>query len=762
MFGWGRVAPLAGAFLPTARHIRMTPTCHHVFTHVMAHPFPPFSRPNRPLVSAGIGFLAIVLEASTGSALAQATAADPTLKAVTIQERGAAPSAGVVGLGDAPLARTPVSAAVIDAAQIEASGAKRLADLIRFDASVSDAYNAGGYWDYLTVRGFVLDNKYNFRREGLPINAETSIGLENKSRVEILKGTSGIQAGTSAPGGLVNYVVKRPTDDDLRSVRAEVDQRGGVLGAVDLGGRFGTDRVFGYRLNVGAERIRSYADGNDGNRELAALALDWRTAPGTLLSAEVEYSRRSQASITGLSLLGNTLPAPNPRLNTNTQPWVQPTLLEGLTGTVKFEQALNADWHWSVQAGTQRLKSDDRTAFPFGCTASNGTYYADRFCPNGDYDLYDYRSDDERRTTDALQLQLNGKLRTGAIAHEVGVGLLRSRTRDRFQDQAYNYVGTGNLATLPTFAPDPTLTGQNTNRDETSTELSAFDRIAWSSRFSTWLGLRHTQLDRDSVRTDGSRPTAYSRGLTTPWLAASYALTDAQMLYASWGQGAESQVVPNKSAQYSNAGEALPLVKSTQREIGLKGASAALGWQVAYFQIDRPMTNLDACNRLGITPCQGAYDGSAKHRGLEASAQYSRGAWRANGGLTLLHARRGGSIAEPANNGQKPTNVPDWTLRAQAAYRFASLPGLEAEAGLSHEGRRNVTPDGAIVLPSWTRLDAALRYGTRMNGVKTTWTLAVDNLADRRFFRESPYQFGHVYLFPAAPRTVRVALQADL
>lgn len=724
------------------------------------------SEPNRPPVRADIGLLATFFIAASGGAWAQAASpaatADPTLKAVTVQERSAAPTAGVVGLGDTPLARTPVSAAVIDAAQIEASGAKRLADLIKFDSSVGDAYNSGGYWDYLTVRGYVLDNRYNFRREGLPISAETSIGLENKSRVEILKGTSGIQAGTSAPGGLVNYAVKRPTDDDLRALRVEVDQRGGTLGAVDLGGRFGNDKVFGYRLNVAAERIRSYADGNDGNRQLAALAMDWRTAPGTLLSAEVEYSRRAQPSITGLSLLGTTLPAPNPRLNTNTQPWVQPVVLNGLTGSVKFEQALNADWRWSAQLGTQRLKSDDRTAFPFGCSAANGDYYADRFCPDGSYDLYDYRSDNERRTTTAAQLQLNGKVRTGAIAHEVGFGVLRSRTRDRFQQQAYNYVGTGNLATLPTFAPDPTLTGENTNRDETSTELSAFDRIAWNSRFSTWLGLRHTQLDRDSVRTDGSRPTAYSRGLTTPWLAASFALTDAQMLYASWGQGAESQVVPNKASQYSNAGEALPLVKSRQWEIGLKGAAEALGWQIAYFDIDRPVTNLDACNRLGITPCAGAYDGNAEHRGIEASAQYSRGAWRAGGGVTLLHARRSGSTAEPYVNGQKPTNVPDWTLRALAAYRFAALPGLELEAGLSHEGRRNVTPDASITLPAWTRVDAALRYDTRLNGVKTTWTLAVDNLADRRFFRESPYQFGHVYLFPAAPRTVRVALQAAL
>jgi iron complex outermembrane receptor protein len=64
------------------------------------------------------------------------------------------------------------------------------------------------------MRGFTLDNRFNYRRDGLPISAETSLPLDNKERIEILKGTSGIQAGTSAPGGLVNYVIKRPTEQD--------------------------------------------------------------------------------------------------------------------------------------------------------------------------------------------------------------------------------------------------------------------------------------------------------------------------------------------------------------------------------------------------------------------------------------------------------------------------------------------------------------------------------------------------------------------
>ncbi len=692
-------------------------------------------------------------------ASAQPAPASATLPAVVISERSPQPVADVTGLGEAPLARTPVSATVFDAGQIDAVGARRLSDLMKLDASISNAYNAVGYWDYATVRGYVLDNKFNYRREGLPINAETFIALDNKERVELLKGTSGMQAGTSAPGGLVQYVVKRPTDNPLRSLRLEATGTGGALISADLGGRFGQAREFGYRLNAAGEALNADAPGTRGSHQLLALALDWRIDRNTVLQAEAEYSRRSQPSVPGLSLTGTTLPPPDPKLNINHQPWSLPVVLEGVTGTVKLEQTLNADWRWVAQAGTQRLKSDDRAAFPFGCSAT-GEY--DRYCPNGDFDLYDYRSENERRTTDAAQLQVKGRVATGAVQHQVGASWLVSRTRDRFGRGAYNWVGTGNLAHLQDVAPDPSLTSENTQRSEHSTEFSAFDAVAWTPRLSTWLGLRHSHLQRDSVRTDGSAPTAYTQSVTTPWAAISYQLTASHMLYASWGKGIESQVVPNRPTQYANAGQALEPLTSRQTEWGIKSQDPVLNWQVAYFDIVRPATNLDACNRLYIAPCTGAYDGSAQHRGLDATAQWRSGPWSVGGGVTWLHARRAGSVVEPATNGQRPTNVPDHVLRLQAQYRVAALPGLSLQVQGSREGERAVLPDGSAVLPAWNRLDASLRYDTVLRGTSTNWTLGVDNVLDHRYFKESPYQFGHVYLFPGAPRQFRISVQASL
>ncbi|MDR6517759.1 TonB-dependent siderophore receptor [Variovorax atrisoli] len=713
----------------------------------------PFDSSSRHRLSPVSRALAALLFAAACSAHAQQQSALPE---ITVSEGTAAPQADVSGFGDVPLRELPISATVIDSQQLQARGARRLADLTQFDASVTDAYNSAGYWDYLTVRGFVLDNRFNYRREGLPISAETSIPLDNKERIEILRGTSGIQAGTSAPGGLVNYVVKRPTEQDLRTVRIETASRGSLLGAIDLGGRFGENRQFGYRINVASENLKPLTHNLDGNRNLFSLAADWRITRDSVLEFEIEQSRKTQPSQNGYSLLGSVLPAPvDPRINLNNQPWSQPSVFKALTGTVRFSQALNADWRWSAQIGQQRLKSDDRLAYAFGCGAE-GNY--DRYCSDGTFDFYDFRSDNERRTLTAGSINLKGNVTTGSVRHELGFGLLQSRVRNRFDNQAYNYAGTGNIWGTAIVPPAPDATTPQTNRDERSTEFSVQDAIRWNDRFTTWLGARHTRLDRSSIGNDGSNPTGYKQDVTTPWIAASYAIQPGLLAYASWGRGVESQVVPNRISQYSNAGQALPALRSRQWELGLKGGNDAFNWQLAWFDISRPLTNIDLCTGL----CEVRNDGKAVHRGLEAGAHWNQGPWRVGGSVTLIDAKRRGSTADPALNGQSPTNVPKQVLRAQTAYRFASVPGLEVAGQLSYEGRRNVLPDGSVTLPSWTRVDAVLRYDTKLRGANASWTLSVDNLFDRRYWKESPYQFGHVYLFPGAPRTLRLGLSVAL
>lgn len=134
---------------------------------------------------------------------------------------------------------------------------------------------------------------------------------------------------------------------------------------------------------------------------------------------------------------------------------------------------------------------------------------------------------------------------------------------------------------------NPTPYDTNTQRDDGSTEWHLQDAVTLNPQWSLRAGLRHTRLQRESVRTDGLQATRYAQGFTMPWLALSHALDAATQAYLSWGQGVESEVVPNRSDRV-NAGQSPPALKSLQVEAGLKHSSAPLDWQVAAFDIKRP------------------------------------------------------------------------------------------------------------------------------------------------------------------------------
>jgi iron complex outermembrane receptor protein len=600
----------------------------------------------------------------------------------------------------------------------------------------------------MAVRGYTLDNRFNYEREGLPINAETSIPLENKERIEILKGLSGLQAGVSAPGGLVNYVVKRPTDADLRVTRLELAERGDVLASVDAGGRVPSAAQFGYRLNLASEDLEPKLRDASGSRAMASFAGDWKLSEDSLVEAEVEWSKRSQPSQAGFSLLGSSLPAvPDPDLNLNNQPWSQPVVFQGLTGTLRVQQKMNSQWRWAVIGGFQNLKTDDRLAYPFGCSAENNY---DRFCSDGTYDMYDYRSENERRGTQALKATLEGDIPMGFAEHKVVLGALTHSERQRLGPQAYNYVGSGNIQGTAVLPANPAALDTNTDRDARNNDFFVSDHISWFA-WNAWLGARVSRIHRESIKTDGTQATAYDQSFTIPWGALSYNL-DRWLVYVSTGQGEESFVTPNKNT-YTQAGEYLQAVTSRQWEVGAKGF-ADINWSFAFFQIQHPVVTDLAPNYQ--------VDGEDNHKGLEGELAWQSGRWNWDLSGMLLTARREKSTLTPDVNGKRPVNVPDHTWRLGVAYQLPGFADMQFSTRLVQEGRREVTADNSISIPTWTRWDAALSYSQQWTRTKLLWRFSVENLEDARYWRESPTQYGHIYLYPGEARTFTLSVQASL
>jgi iron complex outermembrane receptor protein len=702
--------------------------------------------------------LHLLAQAALAVATSPVWAQNADLQTITITGKSRSNAATVAGFGDIPLSAAPFSATVVTTGQLQDAGISSLADITRLDAGITDAYNPPGYWSQLAVRGFTLDNRFNYRRDGLPINAETMIGQSNKQALEVLKGTSGLQAGTSAPGGLVNLVVKRP-QRSVRSAALTFEEPGSVGASVDIGDRAGTDGNLGWRINASADRLNPPVHNSQGNRSLLAVAFDAQLARGSLLEAEFEISHQSQPSVPGFSLLGSRLPdakSIDPRINLNNQAWSLPVVFDGRTASLRYTQALSDSIDFVAHGMRQQLRTDDRIAFPFGCSAEND--YT-RYCQDGSFDLYDFRSEGEHRNSQALDLYAAGRATLAGIAHRFNAGVLSTRFDSRFGRQAYNYVGSGTIDGLARVPADPSLTDENTNRDERSTELHLQDMVTVAEGTRVWLGLRNVRLQRDSVRTDGSRATTYTQTFTTPWLALSRAVGSDSTVYASWGQGVESEVAPNRPS-YVNAGQALPALKSRQVEAGYKQSGRTLDWRIAGFDIERPEWR-DIGNCDVAASCVKRADGASRHTGVEAEAEWHSGALSLRGSAMVLRARREGS-ADASLNGKRPTNVPAASLKLQAAYNIAAVPGLAVLGFMTHEGERMVLPDNSVATPGWTRIDLAARYTQRVGAASTAvWRVGIDNLANQRAWKEAPYQYGHAYLYPLAPRVMHASVAVN-
>lgn len=676
--------------------------------------------------------------------------------------------ASIAGLGDGPAWQQPVQAQTFSEERLKDAQVTRLADLTKLDASVTDSYNSVGYWDYLSVRGFTLDNGYNYRREGLPVSAETRFPLENKASLEVLKGTSGLQSGVSAPGGLVNLLVKRP-DGRVRSAGVSIDNAGEVRTQIDLGDRFGQQAEFGLRVNAAVAKLNTHFDNTEGHSRLLAAAGDWRLSKDTLIEAEIEHSYTSQPTLAGMSLLGTALPSARAyslNLNLNNQPWSQPVEMAGTTGTVRWTQTLNSDWKSVVTYGEQHLRMNDRMAFPFGWTDygdpadGNDDAYYYNFKDDGTFDLYDYRSENEKRLTRSLKGELIGSVTLAGMRHDLRLEWLRSLYSTDLKPQAYNYAGEMNLS--QPYAPqpaDPTMNDASPNRWERTTELALQDTIHLAQDWKAWIGLRHTRLNRYSVETDGDKDIRIEQSLNTPWAALGWTFAPKTQAYVSWGEGLETKAAPRLMEDaLDNSGQVLPALKSRQIELGVKGQYAHEGvsalWGTNVFEIRRPQAET-----VGNTY---QLDGDARHRGVEGFWQGRMGAWGLGGSAMFIDAERRGSQLGGVN-GKNPVNVPEHAIKLSGSYTFGAPWVLALQADVVHEGPRWVDATNTLRLPSWTRLDLGVRAVQPLSDQRSvTWRLGVTNAFNKRAWREAPSMFGgHTYLFQMRERTITASAQID-
>ena len=662
--------------------------------------------------------------------------------------------------GSAPLHDTPAAISVITRDQIDDRQPRTLSELARSDAALGDNYAPVGYYQDLAIRGFTLDLATGYRLNDMTISGEQLTPLEDKQRVEILKGLGGLEAGVVAPGGLVNYVSKRPAD--VRSATVGTDSHGSRYVAVDVGGWLSPS--FGVRVNAAHEGMHSYVEHADGRRNFLSLAADWKISADTTLQLDTDYQTSSQRSVSGYQLLGGTALPPHPSRTRmlGFEPWQQPVGIAASNTTARLDHRFGDAWSMQLSAGHSRSRINDNVAFAYGCfyspACASGATPGYFFAPNGDYDVYDFRSPGDTRVNDEVRAVLKGSFDTGAIGHEISLGASAFRRTLDQRPYVYDYVGTANIdeANPPYFAPSPNQPGPSA-RTLTSWQHSLFalDRLHLGEHWQLLGGGRFVRLhERDY---DGSgllqRDTRLSKFL--PQTALMWQPIAPLTTYLSFSKGLSL----GAQAPYwtSNGGTTLAPLLSRQLEAGVKyDWSDALSLNAALYRIRQAyqFAQPDSTPE-GFTFVQ---RGSEVHSGLElGAAGRLSDDLRLTASINLIRARAQ-NTGTPAYEGHQIINVPRLRSAVYLDYRLPFAPQLSLLGGWRYASSNPATPEGTVKVPAYHVFDAGLRYESRWRDHALTWRLNVDNVFDRFYWRDTGSTGGDRYLFPGAPRLARLSL----
>ncbi|WP_219266210.1 TonB-dependent siderophore receptor [Pseudomonas sp. Xaverov 259] len=710
----------------------------------------------RPVVTSRFA-LGLLLSGSLGNSMA----AEIELPAVKVQGQEDSGyrtnSASVSGFSEAPLLDTPASITVINAELIKDQQARLLSEVLRNDASVGDSYAPIGYYENFVIRGFSLNAASSYKINGRTITGEQNVALENKQQVEVLKGLAGLQSGISEPSGVINYVTKRP--EDVRSVTVSTDDRGSGYIATDVGGWFGSEQQFGLRANVAHEDLNSYVEHANGQRDFVSLAFDWNISPDAVLQLDAEYQNKQQRSVPGYQLLGGTeVPHDaSPKKLLGHQSGSHQVGIDSLNLNGKFEYRFSDQWKGSLSAAHSKVVIDDYSSFAWGCYYV-GTCNANTFSPQGDYDVYDYRSPDDTRRDDEVQAAMTGLFDTGSLGHELTFGTSAFRRVIDKRKSVNEYIGSGNInQDAPTFTPtDKPLNPSHRNLDSRQYGLFVTDRIRFNEQWQTVIGGREVRLDEKAYDDQGNQARHTQQYVFLPQASLIYKPIENISLYTSYSKGLSLGGTAPWFAQ--NESETLAPTVSRQIEAGVKYDWRRISFTAAVFQTRQAYQYTKPDGTGLFTYVQ---QGEQKNTGLELSANgWATDRLQIATSVAAIRARVTNS-GTPDYEGHQAINVPKLRASLYADYALPWMNGLAVLGGVQYSAKKYADRTGNVQVGDYAVVNVGSRYTTKIDGYETVFRLSVDNLFDKRYWRDAGEYLGDDYLFQGAPLTARLSASVN-
>lgn len=328
-----------------------------------------------------------------------------------------------------PLIETPQSISVVTRKRLVDQEVNTIAEALRYVPGVQAESN--GYeprFTWLKFRGF--DNTTNgLFKDGLQLRNPgfaVSYNLEpyGAEQIDVLRGPASFLYGQGSPGGLLNYVSKRPTQEALHELQFVSGNFGRNEGRVDVGGRVHDSDLFSYRLTAVLRESGTQIDNVPNDRVYLAPALTWRIASSTSATVFANYQKDRLGMSQGLPVNGT--------LRSSVFGSIDPSRFVGLPGMDRYNRQEHAigyevnhrlaeNWMVLQKFRYHSTETDDVSTFAYPLGSPLPALDRAQQLQFG------------KLTAIVLDNQVSGTVNTGALQHAVlgGVDFQRVRVRAR-------------------------------------------------------------------------------------------------------------------------------------------------------------------------------------------------------------------------------------------------------------------------------------------------------------------------------------------
>lgn len=658
----------------------------------------------------------------------------------------------VGALGSMKLQDTPYSMSVTSQALLKNMQATSLDDVFKRNPFTQMFSPTGaGYASAVNIRGFSGAGNLNIANDGLRFSTLADAGnfLEETEQLEVITGLTGFLYGPATPGGLANYVLKRPTYDTYRSVT--VGNAGGDNYYLhgDFGGKIDDEGKFAYRLNLLTQDGQTAIDMQKRRRELISLAVDWNVSDDLQIQFDASHKKTEIHGLTSYWYFGDQALRPRASQLHNDKLYSQKWAFsdnETDKGGVRAKWRLNDTFTLRGAFATQKFTEENTYTGP--TVYSPGVYTQP---------LYAFAPIEHQENS--AYLFLDAAFATGAIGHKMTMGYQGNDSRvkqyeDHIPSDGSQYADVGGGA-LP-FGSSEQVTkpgysiGHGSKHLASTSQSNNFligDVITFNDQWSSIVGVTRTQIKsyaNDFIYSSPAKKTRYDESKTSPSVSLIYKPVPWLTTYATYIEGLQAGGTAPYNAM--NAGEIFAPQVSKQYEVGAKATVGDALLTLALFNIEKPNGYLDG--DMVYTE-----SGTQVNNGLEFSVTGKvTPELTVIGGFTLLDPKVK-DADNKANDGNAPVDVAKQLAKLYAEYDINAVPGLALTGGAFYTGKQYTDVSNDYQLPSFTTFDAGARYRMKVSQNDLTLRMNVSNLANKDYWLNSHYL--------GDPRTVQFSAQLE-